>query len=157
MTTRRAMLMMMTSTVAATPLKAQVATPSKQLSDWFDSLIQPDSPPTPCCGLGDAYPVEVLKNGSYGPGGAPWLVKVTDGSAKTFKLPDGRQMGRPPIPTGQIIEVPSSKVVKPDKGNPTNTAWLFGGRQGESRREDGSIEPAHLWPLYCLVPNLPGV
>lgn len=80
--------------------------------EWYQHLMQPDHPTSPCCGEADAY----------------WADDIHVRDGKTFAVvTDDRDDGplkRPHIPNGTEIEVPDYKL-KWDKGNPTGHGVLF--------------------------------
>ena len=81
--------------------------------DWYRSLMMPDFPTTPCCGIADAY----------------WADEVHIKDGKTFVvITDDRDdkplNNRPHIPSGTVVEVPTKKL-KWDRGNPTGHNVVF--------------------------------
>lgn len=78
--------------------------------EWYMSLMQPDNPTAPCCGVADAY----------------WCDDISVKDGKTFcALTDDREIrGRPSLPMGMKIEIPDRKL-KWDRGNPTGHAIVF--------------------------------
>jgi hypothetical protein len=80
--------------------------------EWYQKLMQPDIPTSPCCGEADAY----------------WADEVHVRDGKTYAvITDDRDDGplrRPHIPNGTEIEVPNHKL-KWDSGNPTGHNVLF--------------------------------
>jgi len=81
-------------------------------NDWYMSLMRPDNPSMSCCGLADAYwadEVKVVNGEAY--------VKIQDER-------DDEMLGRPHIPSGTWVHVPSQKL-KHDKGNPTGHGVIF--------------------------------
>jgi hypothetical protein len=107
-----------------------------EVAKWMKGLIRPDNPPNSCCGKGDAYEVEILKDGGDD---AEWVAKITHGEAR--KYPDNTT--RPPLPNGTLFHVQPQRVVKLNKGNPTKTAWLF------------TYVGLRTVTVYCLVPLPP--
>lgn len=77
---------------------------------WYKSLMQPDNPAIPCCGKADAYWCD-----DYYARGDKAYCKITD---------DRVVEGRPPIPVGTEVEIPSYKL-KYDRGNPTGHSVAF--------------------------------
>jgi hypothetical protein len=87
------------------------------ISEWYRSLMQPDNPGVPCCGVADAY----------------WADKVIVRGNKAFAVitddrPD-EPLKRPHIPVGTEFEIQPSKL-KYDRGNPTGHSILFVGAGG---------------------------
>jgi hypothetical protein len=82
------------------------------IRQWYQSLMQPDVPTASCCGEADAY----------------WADEVHVRDGKTYAtITDDRDdgpLGRPHIPVGTEIEIPSEKL-KWDRGNPTGHNVLF--------------------------------
>lgn len=103
---------------------------------WMSELKRPDNPPNSCCGPSDAYEVEITKDGGTT---AEWTAVITHGEARVY--PDLTR--RPPLPNGTIFHVQPQRVTKPDKGNPTWTAWIF------------VTVGMRAVTIYCLVPLLP--
>lgn len=83
-----------------------------EISHWMSTLMTPDNPGVPCCGIADAYWADV--------------VHVRDG--KTFAtITDEREdapFNRHHVPPGTQIEIPREKL-KYDAGNPTGHALVF--------------------------------
>ncbi|MGD0420552.1 MAG: hypothetical protein ABSA68_13400 [Xanthobacteraceae bacterium] len=131
--------------------------PNSPITQWFDTLMRPDMPANRCCGVSDAYRVEVIEQGGEDGSGPNWIVKIADGSAITF--PDGKT--RTAIPDGTIIHVPAAKVTKASQSNPTKSAWLFvyinewikGADDMPVRTDDPSQHSVST--IYCLVPLPP--
>lgn len=90
---------------------------------WYQSLMQPDNPRVPCCGIADGY----------------WADEVHVKDGKVYAtITDDRDdvvLGRPHVPSGTVIEVPNHKL-KWDSGNPTGHSVIF-----LSRNRD----------VYCFV------
>jgi hypothetical protein len=109
---------------------------------WFDHLRRPDVDDhflgvVSCCGLGDAYPAELIVDGGrYG----EWTAKITDG--REIEFPDGTW--RPPLPDGTVVHFPATKVTRADQGNPTKHAWLF-----------LSVWGGEVHEIWCFVPLPP--
>ena len=83
------------------------------IRQWYKSLMQPDIPTMPCCGLADAYwadSYEVAPDGSY-------IAIITD------DRPD-IPLGRPHRDVGTKILVPKGKL-KFDQSNPTGHGIIF--------------------------------
>ncbi len=80
--------------------------------EWYKSLMRPDAPTSSCCGEADAY----------------WADEVHVRDGKTYAtITDDRDdaaLGRPHVPVGTEIEIPSEKL-KWDRGNPTGHNVLF--------------------------------
>lgn len=107
--------------------------PNSPTTKWFEALLRPDTG-TPCCGKGDAYPVN-----DYWPNpDGTWTAVIADGSA--IKFPDGTY--REYLPTGEKVIVPADKVneARDDLDNPTDLSWIF------VRALTGNIEN-----VYCFV------
>jgi hypothetical protein len=87
------------------------------VKEWYQSLIQPDNAPAPCCGEADAY----------------WADEVHVRDGKTFAtITDDRPdepRKRPHVDVGTVFEVPNAKL-KWDQGNPTGHAIIFLSRSG---------------------------
>ena len=82
------------------------------ISWWFQGLMRPDHPLSPCCGEADAY----------------WAdgVEMTDGQIIAI-ITDTRldePLGRDHVPVGTRIVVPPEKS-KWDRGNPTGHIVIF--------------------------------
>ena len=127
----------------------------EQLNEWFMSLRREDK--FSCCGLGDAYPCEILKepDPAY-PGLDTGLVRITDGRALEIhmgSMPAG-VIKRPAIKKGTQIPYPFFKETKPKYGNPTNTAWIF---LSVYEADPPSAETNSVGQVYCVVPLPPGV
>jgi hypothetical protein len=79
---------------------------------WFQSLMRPDVPSSPCCSFADAY----------------WADEVHVRNGKVYATVDDDRpdapLGRPHIPNGTEFEVPPEKL-KFDKSNPTGHNILF--------------------------------
>lgn len=81
-----------------------------ELDGWYASLMQPDNPTASCCGKSDAY----------------WCddYYARDGKAYCRITDDRIVKGRPPIPVGTEVEIPTHKL-KWDRGNPTGHSVVF--------------------------------
>lgn len=81
-----------------------------ELDQWYASLMQPDNPNSSCCGKADAY----------------WCDDYFARNGKAYcKITDDRTVaGRPHVPVGTEIEIPSWKL-KFDRGNPTGHHVVF--------------------------------
>lgn len=113
--------------------------PLKPTTIWMESLVQPASPPSSCCGIADAYQADTYTRNADG----SYTVVITDGSAVEF--PDGKH--RTPLKDGTIINVPASHVNPPreQKDNPTGHAWVFLSVYGnELQSSPGTV--------YCFIP-----
>lgn len=91
--------------------------PTDPVTQWYQSLMQPDVPTASCCQESDAYFADT--------------VRVRDG--KTYAVvtddrPDGPLM-RPHVEVGTEVEIPPNKL-KWDRGNPTGHNVLFMSRSG---------------------------
>lgn len=81
-----------------------------ELDQWYAGLMQPDNPTIPCCGKNDAY----------------WCDEYFARDGKAYcKITDDRTVaGRPHVPVGTEIEIPTYKL-KFDRGNPTGHSVVF--------------------------------
>ena len=81
-----------------------------ELDQWYASLMQPDNPNSSCCGKADAY----------------WCDEYFARNGKAYcKITDDRTVaGRPHVPVGTEIEIPTWKL-KWDKSNPTGHHVVF--------------------------------
>ena len=80
--------------------------------EWYQKLMQPDMPKSPCCGEADAY----------------WADEIHVRDGKTYALitddrPD-EPLGRPHLDVGTEIEIPPNKL-KWDRANPTGHGVVF--------------------------------
>lgn len=109
--------------------------PDAPLTKWMESKIRPDSPPNPCCGKADAYPVARYQRNSD----HTWTVWLADGSA--LKYPDGTT--RDYFDMSTPIIVPDNKVNAPDDDldNPTDVGWVF----------MRVASPTEVGAVYCLI------
>jgi hypothetical protein len=80
---------------------------------WYHSLMQPDNPTVPCCGLSDAYWCDLISINKDG----KTFCAITDDR-------DDGPLGRPHVDIGTQIEIPDHKL-KWDRGNPTGHAIVF--------------------------------
>jgi hypothetical protein len=82
------------------------------IREWYRTLMRPDAPESPCCGVADAY----------------WADEVHVRDGKTYAtITDDRDdapLQRPHIPAGTVVEVPDIKL-KWDRGNPTGHNIIF--------------------------------
>jgi hypothetical protein len=83
------------------------------VSQWFNSLMQPDNPELSCCGDADGY----FADSFYVDAQGRTIAIITD------ERPD-EPLGRIHRPAGTEIEVPAWKF-KWDRGNPTGHGILF--------------------------------
>lgn len=81
-----------------------------RISEWFQSLMQPDLPSMSCCGRSDAF-----ESDTFEVEGDHYVAIITD--------------GRGIIPNGTRIPVPNWKM-KWDQGNPTGHGIIFIGAGG---------------------------
>lgn len=83
-----------------------------KIRDWYQHLMMPDIPTSPCCGEADAY----------------WADEVHVRDGKTYATVtddrDDAPLHRPHIALGTEIEIPDHKL-KWDSGNPTGHNLLF--------------------------------
>lgn len=82
------------------------------IKKWFESLMMPDNPTTPCCGEADAYWAD-----SYEVHGDQYVAIITD------ERPN-EPLKRLPVPVGTKILIPKNKV-KWDQSNPTGHGIVF--------------------------------
>ena len=81
------------------------------ISQWFQSLMQPDNPYLSCCGKADAFEADTFEiEGDH------YIAVVTDGKGV--------------IAPGTRIPVPNEKM-ELDAGNPTGHGIIFIGSQGQ--------------------------
>lgn len=85
--------------------------------EWYQSLMQPDVPNASCCGEADAYYADEI----HVRGGKTYAV-ITDDR-------DDASRGRPHVPVGTEIEIPTHKL-KWDRSNPTGHGVVFLSRAG---------------------------
>lgn len=90
------------------------------ISAWFKSLMQPDSPSVSCCGDSDAYWADQT---DVDPVTGGLVAIITD-------TRDDAPLRRAHIPVGTRIPVPQSKIRKPAKHNPTGHTIIFVGASG---------------------------
>ena len=126
-----------------------------QLNAWFMSLHREDN--FSCCGLGDAYPCEILKepDPKY-PGMDTGMVQITDGRALEIHMGDmpGGVIKRPALRKGTQIPYPFFKQTPPKYGNPTNTAWIF---LSVYEGDPPGVDSNSVGQVYCVVPLPPSV
>lgn len=88
-----------------------------KIHEWYQTLTRPDAPTAICCTEADAY----------------YADEVHIRAGKTFAtITDTRPdepLGRPHVPDGTVIEVPTEKL-KWDRGNPTGHNVLFISKAG---------------------------
>lgn len=90
----------------------QWANVDPELRAWYRSLRQPDNQSLTCCGVADAYyadKITVINGKAY--------ATITDDR-------DDGPLGRPHIPNGTIVEIPSHKMSR-YTGNPTGHNIIF--------------------------------
>jgi hypothetical protein len=120
---------------------------SVALAEWFAELRRRDN--FSCCGLGDAYPCQILEEADPG---RPWTdtgrLAITDG--KGLNLMNGT-VQRYCIPRGTELEFSYFHVTQEKYGNPTSTAWVF-----LSVYNRGSCADNFIARVYCVVPLPPG-
>ena len=95
-----------------------------EVSKWFRSLMQPDSPMMSCCGEADAYWAD-----SFGVDEDRYVAIITDER-------EDWPLRRPHRKPGERIVIPNNKI-KWDQGNPTGHGIIFIGAAGQ---------------IYCYVP-----
>jgi hypothetical protein len=89
------------------------------ISEYFQSLMQPDSPAASCCGSGDSYWADLTDSGPNG----ETIAIITD------SRPDA-PLKRLHIEAGTRIVVPPNKIRRPARFNPTGHTLLFVGQAG---------------------------
>ena len=126
--------------------------PTQELADWFERQKRPDHDDkwlpqiTSCCDAGDAYPIEILEEATFGGEAEDGSARVTDGSARNIILPDGTKKYRPAITGALTFKYADKKRVRDAEGNPFPTAWAF------LRVMDGEIGY-----VYCVIPLPPSM
>ena len=133
--------------------------PESELTKWFESLHRKVDK-FPCCGLGDAYPIEILREATPDPNGNTYdgVARVTNGLSITFPNGDVRLS----IPTGTIIHFSDNQVTSERDGNPTSTAWAFlSVRRNSMEGHDDNTGTLNvdngMQGVYCVVMLPPGV
>ena len=106
---------------------------------WYQRLIQPDNPPVPCCGEGDAYWADAQTVEDDGHGGKRVVATITDDR-------DDAPLGRIHENVGTRYVIPPNKVTRVG-GNPTGHVILFLAYPG-SNPEVGSGRK-----VLCFVEN----
>lgn len=121
--------------------------PNSPTAKWFNGLERPYCAPGVvhcfCCGISDAYPINILADATPNGDEPDGLAEITDGSAITF--PNGQK--RRPVMNGTRFHFAGKDVVSLKAGNPTGTAWVF------------------MWPadeatvgwIWCVVPLPPSM
>src|SRR5262249_35281872 len=84
---------------------------------WFQKLMQPDFPFTPCCGEADAYWAD-----SFEVDDDRYVAIITDERSDS-------PLGRPHREVGERIVIPINKI-KWNEGNPTGHGVIFVGTDG---------------------------
>ena len=131
--------------------------PESELTKWFESLHRKIDK-FPCCGLGDAYPVEILQEATPDPKGELFdgIARVTNVRSITFPNGDVRLS----IPTGTVIHFSDNQLTREIDGNPTATAWAFLSvrRNGDDQQDtSGTLNiDGEMHGVYCVVPLPPG-
>lgn len=111
-------------------------------SDYFATLMMPDSPGTSCCGEADVYWADDTATGPNG----EVIAIVTDTRSDDRVLPDGREIHRAHVPPGTRITVPPSKIRRHPVANPTGHTIIFLGGVGEDPATSAAI-------VYCYEPQ----
>lgn len=126
-----------------------------QLQDWFMQLRRQDN--MSCCGLGDAYRVQILKEADMNhPYDETGEFEVIDGSEMDVTLtgPDAGENTREHrayLPNGTRHSFSYFQVTKEKAGNPTPFAWVFMSVwQVADHPENNGIST-----VYCVVPLPP--
>jgi hypothetical protein len=118
--------------------------PNDPVVKWFESLQLPDDRPKRCCGKGDAYKIQIVRDALGERDDEMGEAVITDGAAIEF--PDGTR--RLELPNGLRFRFPKSKLNPLSDGNPTDTAWVFVAiRTGP---------PNEITKIYCVIPLPPG-
>ena len=92
--------------------------PTQELADWFERQKRPDHDDkwlpqiTSCCDAGDAYPIEILEEATFGGEAEDGSARVTDGSARNIILPDGAKKYRPAITGALTFKYAGKKRVR---------------------------------------------
>lgn len=84
------------------------------IDHWLSTLMQPDNPRMPCCGVSDAYWADVINVRADG----RVFATITD------DRDDADLNGRHHVDIGTQVEIPPEKL-KHDAGNPTGHAIVF--------------------------------
>ena len=132
------------------PPKAPEGTPptnSPTLGEWYRSLRNRDG--SPCCGEGDAYPVEIsemptCKEGLYDK--EPGAATVTNPAPADIITQDLKIIKKPPLKGNLAFSFGCSRVTHEKYGNPLKTAIAF-------------ITPdslGNIATVWCVVPLPPG-
>lgn len=79
---------------------------SKEVHDWFPTVMQPDNPYVSCCGLADAFEGRVVGEDTY--------------SNIVITIDDGKTL----VPDGTEVHVPRAKI-QTKFGNPTGKLIVF--------------------------------
>jgi hypothetical protein len=99
------------------------------IRQWFQSLMQPDTPWQSCCGEADAVEADIFESedgdlpAGYDGVGMPI---IQHGTHYIAVVTDGRGI----VPDGTRIRIPDRKI-KWDSGNPTGHGIVFLGTHGE--------------------------
>lgn len=109
-------------------------THSPQISEWFQSLRQPDNPRTSCCGEADAFEAD------------NW--KESDGEYFAI-ITDGRGM----LANGTAVRIPEGKNFHENKHNPTGHGIVFLHIVTRSEIEEGFAGESELNAIhvYCYL------
>ena len=98
---------------------------SPDLSEYYQSLNQPDNPSNSCCGAGDAYYADKVKDCPVDASDCALIAIITDTRPDTFKLPDDKIINRPHVDPGTEVVIPKSKIRKKPIPNPTEHNIVF--------------------------------
>ena len=126
--------------------------PTQEIAAWFARQKRPYHDDnwlpqiTSCCDAGDAYPIEILEEATFGGKAEDGRARVTDSSARNIILPDGVTKYRPAITGALTFKYAGEKRVRDAEGNPFPTAWAF------LRVMDGEIGY-----VYCVIPLPPSM
>lgn len=92
------------------------------LNQWYDALKQPDQPTVSCCGGFDAYWADRVDE--CGPGDIPAYSRGE--CVLVAIITDTREIsGRPVVPVGTRVPIPSNKIRKHPSENPTDHNVVF--------------------------------
>ncbi|SRR5579883_1399704 len=134
--------------LAQRPAGAHGYSADPKVREWFEGLMQPDSPQLSCCGEADAYWADDFSQTPEG----YYVAIITDTRDDTVPCEacDGGTRQRRHIEPGTRIIVPNSKI-KWDKGNPTGHGIVFMPQYASWQDEDGNpVQPVP----YCYLPPL---
>lgn len=111
-----------------TPARSSDIYASPDLSQYYESLRQPDNESMSCCGAADAYYADKVDECSAEErlvvSDCAFIAIVTDDRPDQRRLESG-SINRMPIPIGTRIPVPKSKIRKHPVPNPTDHNIIF--------------------------------